>query len=330
MWRSVLLFLSTNPLARRLATRNGAARRIASRFVAGETMSDAIEVACRLARHGYAVELDYLGENVRDRQQAEAARDSYLFLLDRLHEAGVEAHVSLKLTQMGLDVDEGLYMAGVEAVISRARSLGGFVWLDMEGSGYTERTVAAYEILRRSHPNVGIALQAYLYRTVADLKHVLSIGGTVRLCKGAYSEPQFVAYRHKADVDERFESLEEMLLASGSFQAIATHDPVMITHAADFAKAQGIDGQVFEFQMLYGVRRDLQEALLAEGYRVRVYVPFGEEWYPYFMRRLAERPANLLFLLASLMRERGHPRPFAQQESRALPTREKVANHSRR
>ncbi len=303
MWRSAFLHLSTNGLMRRLATGSGLARSIASRFAAGETIESAIRVARKLDQRGAAAELDCLGENVADARRAEAARDCYLDLLDQLRDAGLQGDVALKLTQMGLDVDEGLALASTAAIASRAEVLGSAVWLDMEGSSYTDRTLEIYSRLRADHPNLGVALQAYLYRTKADLRHVLSIGGMVRLCKGAYMESPSVAYARRADVDRNFATLTEMLLASRTFQAIATHDQRMIRHATEFARIQGIAKNGFEFQMLYGIRRDVQERLLADGYRLRVYVPFGTEWYPYFMRRLAERPANLLFLIGSLLRE---------------------------
>ena len=303
MWRSWFLYLSTNGVSRRLATGNGLAWRIASRFVAGEKLEDALTAALELKHRGAAAELDYLGENVASRQQAEVSRNEYLRSTDRLAAAGVDGHVSLKLSQMGLDLDEDLCRTNVEAIVSSAETLGIFVWFDMEGSNYTDRTLEYYSRVRKAHPNVGIALQAYLYRTVADVSRVLSIGGTIRLVKGAYLEPHSLAYPSKKDVDLNYQRLSEVLLSSRDYHAIATHDEWMISHVIDYAKASQIDRQQFEFQMLYGVRRDLQERLLAGGYRLRVYVPYGVEWYPYFMRRLGERPANLLFLLGNLARE---------------------------
>ncbi len=196
------------------------------------------------------------------------------------------------------------------------------MWLDMEGSGYTDITLAVYERLHCSRPNTGIALQAYLYRTRADLKHVLSFGGTVRLCKGAYAEPKWVAYPRKSDVDRSYASLVDVLLSTGGPHAIATHDERMIRHTIEYAGANGIDKKAFEFQMLYGVRRDLQETLLADGYQLRVYVPYGGEWYPYFMRRLAERPANLFFILGSIAGEGGG---YREEGARAVPGEEVVS-----
>lgn len=305
MWRSAFLYLSTSDLVSRIAVGNPLARSIASRFVAGETLSQAIAAARVLRQRGMSVEMDYLGENVTDAGQAEAARDAYVALLERMARDGVGGDVSMKLSQMGMGVDRDLCASNVEAVVSRAASLGGVVWLDMEGSGYTDATLEMYERIRASHANVGVALQAYLYRTRADLSQVLSIGGTVRLCKGAYAEPPSVAYPSKRDVNRNYAELAEILLESGRHHAIATHDEEMVTHVIEYARRHRINEDQFEFQMLYGIRRDLQERLLAQGFIVRSYIPYGEEWYPYFMRRLAERPANLLFLLGSIVREVG-------------------------
>ncbi len=304
MWRSAFLYLSSNRAARRIvAGSNLIWNAVGSRFVAGERLEDAIKAALELGRRGADVELDYLGENVQDLPQARAAGEVYLDLLERLKAAGLTSHISLKLTQMGLDVDADLCRSNLEAVVGRAEALGSFVWIDMEGSDYTDRTIETYLQLRAGHPGLGIALQAYLYRAKADLHRILSAGGTVRLTKGAYNEPASIAYPSKRDVDLSFQRLSELLLSSGTFQAIATHDEKMIRHAIEYARSNGVDRRAYEFQMLYGVRRDLQESLLREGYRVRVYVPYGSQWYPYFMRRLAERPANVFFLLGSVLRE---------------------------
>lgn len=308
MWRSAFLYLSTNGGARPMASGSSLAWRIASRFVAGECLEEALKASLELNRRGAAVELDYLGENVEDRRQAEESRNAYLRLLEGIASTGVDGHVSLKLTQMGLDLDEALCGDSVDEVVSRVDALGSFAWFDMEGSGYTDRTIETYLRVRAAHPNVGIALQAYLYRTKADVHNVLSAGGTIRLVKGAYNEPSTVAYPAKRDVDRNYERLAEVLLSSGSLQAIATHDEKMIQRVIEYASVNRVDHRGFEFQMLYGVRRDLQERLLAEGYRLRVYVPYGGQWYPYFMRRLAERPANLFFLLGNLVREAGRGR----------------------
>jgi proline dehydrogenase len=298
-----LLRLARSDLLRRFASRNELARRLARRYVAGETAASAIEVSRRLTADGFAVELDYLGENVLDEGQALSACRMYVRLLERVARESIDAEVSLKLTQMGLDVDYDLCRRNVEAIVDRAAGLGNFVWLDMESSEYTDRTLDIYAALREKSPNVGVAIQSALYRSKADVLRLVDIGGVVRLCKGAYLEPDTVAYQSKRDVDRSFALLTELLLSSGRRQAIATHDERMIKYAVRHAKARGIGPDQYEFQMLYGVRRDLQRRLVREGYRLRVYVPFGDHWYPYLMRRLAERPANLVFLTSNLVRE---------------------------
>ncbi|MGE5620229.1 MAG: proline dehydrogenase family protein [Sphingomonadaceae bacterium] len=303
LWRPALLYISRSKALRRLTTRSGVSRRMALRFVAGERMHDAIDVTREINRRGAGAEIDFLGENVATTVQAEAAAKVYLELLEQLSAAGVEAHVSLKLTQMGLDLDPASCRRNVERVVESAEERANFVWLDMENSDYTDRTLAIYRDLRARHSNVGVAVQAYLYRSKADVQDLVARGGTVRLCKGAYLEPPDVAFANKSDVDRNFMVLSKILLCSRRLQAIATHDEKMIRRVVRFARANGIDRDRYEFQMLYGVRRDLQERLVAEGYRLRVYVPFGREWFPYLMRRLAERPANIVFLISSIARE---------------------------
>lgn len=303
MWRSAFLYLSTNGGVRHIATNSKLAWKFASRFVAGETLASAVEAAREINRRGASVELDYLGESVLDRRQAEEAANAYLRMLDAIAESGVDSHVSLKPSQMGQELRDGLCYENVERILERAERYGNFVWVDIESSAYTERTVELYKTLRARHQNVGIALQAYLYRSKADIQKVISLGGTIRLCKGAYQEPPQVAFRDKKDVDRNYTALSEMLLGCGHFQALGTHDEKMIDHAIRFVQDRVIDRRSFEFQMLYGVRRDLQERLIQDGYRLRVYVPFGNQWYPYFMRRLAERPANLFFFVGNLARE---------------------------
>ena len=286
-----------------MTTTHPLARRIARRFVAGETIEDALAVTRELHRRGAGAEIDYLGENVHSPEQATASASAYLELIDRLTTVGTEAHVSLKPTQMGLAIDPELCFRNVTEVVERAAAPETLVWLDMEASEYTDRTLDLYRRVRADHENVGVAIQAYLHRSKADVQALLSVGGTVRLCKGAYMEPASVAIQDKTGVDNNFMVLADMLLSSRRYQAIATHDEKMIRHVVKFARANGIDSAAYEFHLLYGVRRDLQLRLLREGYRVRIYVPFGQEWYPYFMRRLAERPANLVFLVSSLARE---------------------------
>ncbi len=303
MWRSALLAVSTNDATRQLVTGHSLGRRVASRFVAGETLDEAMSAARDLSRSGALVELDYLGEHTADEGQAVLAVGTYLNMLDRIAEANIKAQVSVKPSQMGQEIGDEMCFNDLEQVAKRAKEYGNFVWIDMEGSDYTERTIQLYQRIRAAYDNVGIALQAYLYRCEADVEAVLSIGGTVRLVKGAYNEPPDVAFPHKSDVDLNFKHLTEMLLSSGRYHAIATHDEKMIAHTIEFAKAKGVDNQMFEFQMLYGIRRDLQTRLLRDGYRVRIYVPYGKQWYPYLMRRMAERPANLLFFITNVIHE---------------------------
>jgi len=305
MLRSGLLWLSERAGIFRLVRTNPLARRLAARFVAGETIEDAITAVKDLNAAGITATLDVLGESVSEAREARAARDAYLATLERVAQVGAQSHVSLKLTQMGLDIDEGLCIENTRAIIACARSFGLFVRIDMEGSAYTERTLRLYA--SRFHPEfgdaVGIVLQSYLRRTSRDTDDLIAARGRVRLCKGAYQEPPEVAFPKKRDVDANYISCMERLLEKGNYPAIATHDEKIIARAKRIARDRGIAPDRFEFQMLYGVRRDVQLALRREGYRMRVYVPFGTQWYPYLMRRLAERPANVAFLLGNLMKE---------------------------
>jgi proline dehydrogenase len=305
MIRKTLLYLSNQPSVFRLVRRNGFAKRFASRFVAGETLDTALDAVRVLNARKITASLDLLGESVRTEPEAKAAANEYLVMLDRIHEQGLDANVSIKLTQMGLDLDEELCVETMQSILSRARDYQTFVRLDMEGSGYTERTLRLFE--ERLYPgyqdNVGIVLQSYLYRTSADVERAILLKCRVRLCKGAYKEPASVAFPEKKDVDENYVRCMEKLIQEGNYPGIATHDPAIIEHAKRFVQEKGIALDRFEFQMLYGVRRDLQEQLVREGYRMRVYVPFGTQWYPYLMRRLAERPANLAFITGNVVRE---------------------------
>ncbi len=303
MWRSVFLSLSTNSGVQHLATRSRLAKGISSRFVAGDTLDEAVAATRDLNRRGLTVEMDYLGESVTDRQQAEAAAAAYLEMLDGIAAGGADSQVSLKPTQMGLAISEELCYENVRRIVERAARYDNFVWVDIEDSPTIDSTIRIFKRLRTQYPNVGIALQSYLYRTRKDVEELLSVQGRIRLVKGAYKEPPEVAFPDKRDVDRSFRLLTELLLSSGLYHAIATHDEKMIQHAIGYARERGISKEDFEFQMLYGVRRDLQEQLARDGYRLRLYVPYGERWYPYFMRRLAERPANLVFLLGNVARE---------------------------
>lgn len=281
-------------------------RRMSSRFVAGFRIEDALTSARGLCSQGMAVTLDSLGENVATPAQAGQAAQIYHWLLDAIAPARINANVSLKLTQMGMDLGQDLAYETVGKLVRHAAEADNFVRVDMEGTAYTQATI---DLVRRLHAvpenrgHVGIVIQAYLRRSAQDIETLMADGIRVRLCKGAYREPAELAFPAKKDVDANFVALMKMLLKSGIFHGIATHDPAMIAATKEFARAEGIDRSAFEFQMLYGVRRDLQRALAQEGYGVRVYVPFGDEWYPYFMRRLAERPANVVFLARNFFRK---------------------------
>lgn len=311
MLRAGLLWLSEQPHVFRLVRGSALARRFAQRFVAGETGEAAIAALGELNRAGLSATVDLLGEAVMQANAATVARDTYLRLLDLIHQARAEANISVKLTQMGLDIDEAMCVENVRAIIARARDHRSFVRIDMEGSAYTERTLRLFRevLLPEFGPDhVGVVLQSYLRRTVADTDALIGLGARVRLCKGAYSEPPEVAFPGKRDVDGNFVVCSERLLAKGNYPAIATHDEAIIDHVRAYAQRNGIARDRFEFQMLYGVRRDLQLALRRDGYRMRVYVPFGDQWYPYLMRRLAERPANIAFVVGNLVKESVHRR----------------------
>jgi proline dehydrogenase len=302
MLRALLLELAKSPRLRRWITSNGTTRRLAQRFVPGEDLAPALEAARRLNRAGMAVSLDQLGENVLSREDAERARQAYTDALDRVAAENLDANVSLKLTHLGLDLGEEFCAEQLRRVTRRASALRNFVRVDMEGSPYTDRTLRIVRQARAETDAVGTVIQAYLYRSEKDIQDLLSIGCRIRLVKGAYKESSEVAFPRKKDVDANYVQLMRLLLPSGIYNALATHDPNMIDAAIRFAAERGIPKDTFEFQMLYGIRADLQSRLVREGYRVRVYIPYGQDWFPYFMRRLAERPANLLFFARNLLR----------------------------
>ena len=307
MFRSFFLYLSASARARKMLMALPFATRVAGRFVAGETLDDAIRAIRTLNDKGILVTLDHLGENVHTESDANRAAQAYLDLLDRIAATGVNANASLKLTQLGLDVSEDLCIGNVRRILQRAQQHGNFVRIDMEGSPYTERTLRIFRTLREEYAfkNVGIVIQAYLYRSEQDVRALASEGANIRLCKGAYMEPPDIAFSQKADVDKNYVKLMQIYLdeparANGAYVALATHDENMIVASEEFAAKQNLPNSQVEFQMLYGVRSQRQEQLAAEGYGMRVYVPYGSEWYPYFMRRLAERPANVWFLVRHL------------------------------
>ncbi|HUO35430.1 MAG TPA: proline dehydrogenase family protein [Candidatus Acidoferrum sp.] len=290
--------------------RNRVSRSVARRFVAGESLNEAVAAARSLNRAGYLVSLDLLGENVADESGARRAADGYLAIFDRISREQLDANVSLKLTQLGLDLSENLCRKLLEKIVAHAAGLSNFVRVDMEGSAYTQRTVDIIKSVRARYPAVGTVMQAYLHRTEQDVRDLLAAGCRIRLCKGAYMEPPEVAFPSKSDVDANYVKLMQLLLPSGVYHGIATHDPAMIQATKDFVRREKIPADRFEFQMLYGIRPDLQRRLIREGFRLRIYVPFGSDWFPYFMRRLAERPANLAFFLRNLL-------PRSSQESPA-------------
>jgi len=305
MLRSALLYLSGQQQIFRFVRNNRLAKSFANRFVAGESLDTALAAVTRLNARGITASLDLLGESVHNEAEARAAGHAYVTMLDRIHEQKARANVSVKLTAMGLDVSEDLCVAIMHEILQRARDYQTFVRIDMESSEYTQRTLDLFE--QRLYPayreSVGIVLQSYLYRTFADVQRANLIKARVRICKGAYKEPETVAYPDKKDVDATYVRCMHELLLKGNYPGIATHDEAIIKEAKRFAKENDIAPSRFEFQMLYGVRRDLQDKLVREGYRMRVYVPFGTQWYPYLMRRLAERPANVAFLTGSVFKE---------------------------
>ena len=305
MLRKTFLYLSNQPTIFRFVRNNRLAKKFANRFVAGETLDTAITAVRALNAQRIPASLDLLGESVHNDAEARAASAEYLEMLDRIHAEKLDANVSVKLTQMGLDISERLCVEIMRGILTRAKQYGTFVRLDMEASDYTERTLKLFE--EKLYPgfeeNVGIVLQSYLFRTENDVKRAIALGARVRICKGAYQEPATVAYPLKADVDANYVRCMQTLMKDGNYPGLATHDEKIIAEAKRYAKEQGIDTSRYEFQMLYGVRRDLQEDLVAEGYRMRVYVPFGTQWYPYLMRRLAERPANVMFITGNVVKE---------------------------
>lgn len=318
MLRAILLYLSKAPWARRLVTGWKFARRAASRFVAGDRLEEAIAAIQRLNQKGLYATLDHLGENVTKPEEARRAADDYITLMGRICEAGVKSNASLKLTQLGLALDYDLCLDNIRRIVRKAAECGLFIRIDMEDSSTVDRTIRLYRTLRSEGlQNVGLVIQAYLYRSEKDVRDLLAEGARFRLCKGAYKEPAEVAFPRKSDVDANYDKLASMMidaaLAAGSLPAsddglmppvtgIATHDERRVRFAQEHAKKVGLPKRALEFQMLYGIRSDLQTSLAAEGYPVRIYVPYGTEWYPYFVRRLAERPANVWFFISNFFR----------------------------
>jgi proline dehydrogenase len=305
--RTTLITLSRNRALQDLIVQVPVSRQMARRFVAGETLADAIAAVQSISAQGMMATLDHLGENVATEAEAIAAADEYLSALDALGATRVDCNVSVKLTQMGLDLGDEFCFQNVSRIVRRAAEQGNFVRVDMEGSPYTERTIGIYRRLRRAFDNAGIVIQAYLHRSQADVEGLIAEGmGHFRLCKGAYDEPPDIAYREKPRVTQALNELARTCLsplgrARGAYAAVASHDEDVVNFVQAYAYQHDIPPSAYEFQMLYGIRRELQAKLAQDGYRMRVYVPYGTHWYPYYMRRLAERPANLLFFLRALV-----------------------------
>ena len=304
MARNLFLWLSERRGIFNFVKRHRLARRIASRFVAGETIDSGIRAARALNDRGISVSLDLLGESVASSDETVAARDEVIKTLNAVADGGVNGNVSVKLTQLGLDIDNELCTENMRRILSRAAEQDTFVRIDMEGSNYTERTLRIFENLYPTFgKQTGVVIQSYLRRSAQDVDKLISMKARVRLCKGAYAEPASVAFQDKREVRASYISLMERLLDDGNYPAIATHDEKLIRHAIDFVKRKNIPVERFEFQMLFGVRRDLQHQLRNKGFNMRVYIPFGSNWYPYLMRRLAERSSNVAFMATSLVKE---------------------------
>jgi proline dehydrogenase len=302
--RSALIYLSRQEGLKNFAARFGLFKKLTTRFIAGETIDQAIAAIREINAKGCSASFDHLNEGVQSVEGTEAEVREYLGVLAKIDETGINSNVSIKLTQFGLEIDPELAYRNARRIVEEAVRRGNFVRVDMEGSNVTQATLDIFQRLRSEFGlnDVGIVLQSYLHRTMDDAKDLLKIPARVRLCKGAYDEPPSVAYPDKKDVDDNYIRVMQLLLASGTYHGIATHDPKMIDATIDFAQREGISKEAFEFQMLYGIRRDLQEQLARDGYRMRVYVPYGKHWYPYFMRRLAERPANIWFVMKNFLK----------------------------
>jgi proline dehydrogenase len=319
MLRTIFIYLSKATWAQRLIVNWKFAWKAASRFVAGNTVDDAIGVVRELNQKGINATLDHLGESTTTRSEAIKAADEVIELLEKINASGIRANVSIKLTQIGLALDESLCAQNLERILLRAKEYGNFVRIDMEDTPYTEQTLQMYQLLRKKgFQNTGLVIQSYLFRSEKDTRKLIQAGALFRLVKGAYKEPPELAYPKKADVDANFDSLTQIMIdaskaagcptlsADGKtppIPAIGSHDPKRLDFARTYADKIGLIKEALEFQMLFGIRRDLQEQYLKDGYPVRVYVPYGTHWYPYFMRRLAERPANIWFFITNYIRK---------------------------
>ena len=300
--RDTLLYLAQNDNVRHFVISNRAARGLSHRFVAGEALDEAIQVTRNLNQKGLHVSLDHLGENVSDEREARAAAQDFIASLQAIKQHGVDANISIKLTALGLDIAQDVCEQNVRDILTHAQHYPIFVRIDMEGSAYTERTVDMTLRMHEQFEHVGTVMQSCMYRSRKDVEQLIAHGVRVRLVKGAYKELKTVAFQNKSEVDHNYVQLMMLLLLRGNYPAIATHDAAIIDATCKYAREHGIGKEAFEFQMLYGIRRDLQEKLVNQGYNVRVYVPYGSQWYPYLMRRMAERPANLVFVMSNAMR----------------------------
>lgn len=302
MLKNTLLYMARSESVREFVLRNKATRGVSRRFVAGEQLDEAIEATRVLNQQGMHASLDHLGENVSDEHEACETAQGYMQILDAIKTSGIDANISIKLTALGLDISQEICEKHVIQILEHAQRFPIFVRIDMEGSAYNERTVGLTLRLHERFEHVGTVIQSCLYASKQHVEQLIAQGVRVRLVKGAYKEPKEVAFQQKSDVDHNYVRLMNMLLLKGNYPALATHDEAVINAACKYAREHGIGQDAFEFQMLYGIRRDLQEKLVKQGYHVRVYVPYGSQWYPYLMRRMAERPANLVFVLSNAVR----------------------------
>ncbi|MBA2677438.1 MAG: proline dehydrogenase family protein [Ktedonobacteraceae bacterium] len=302
MLKDTLLYLAQNERLRDFVIQNRITRSASRRFVAGEVLDDAIQVTHELNKRGIQVALDLLGENVADEYEARKSTRNYINAINLIERTTLDANVSVKLTALGLDISRELCEENLRTILERSREQKIFVCIDMEASDYTAQTIEIAREAQRHYDQVGTVIQSYLYRSVEDIEQLVEQGVRIRLVKGAYKESQSIAFQEKSDVDQNYVRLMRILLARGNFPAIATHDPAIIDAACTYIRDRGISKDAFEFQMLYGVRRDLQEKLVKQGYNMRVYVPYGSQWYPYLMRRMSERPANLMFVMTNILR----------------------------
>jgi proline dehydrogenase len=303
MLKGTLLYLAQNRNVHNFVVHNRATRGVSRRFVAGEVLDDAVEATRALNKQGMHVSLDHLGENVSDAKEATSAAQDYINILDRIKQTGVDANISIKLTALGLDISQELCEQNLIRILEHAQQFPIFVRIDMEGSAYTEQTVDITLRMHERFEHVGTVIQSCMYRSKKDTEQLIAQGVRVRLVKGAYKEPKSVAFQNKSEVDHNYVRLMTMLLLHGNYPAIATHDEAIINATCKYARDNGISKAAFEFQMLYGIRRDLQEKLVSQGYNMRVYVPYGSQWYPYLIRRMAERPANLVFVMSNAIRK---------------------------